>query len=303
MNAFPSFLFFFSLILIVPAGIRCAHAQESGSTQTRVYSTKQGHSLELDLRFPEHPNPALPALLFVHGGGFQAGSRNAPPVAAFLDAMAEAGVLSASISYRLTRKGIGFGCDTPTAEKRQAVADAGADLIDALDHLEADPQLRPWMSRWIAAGSSAGAETALWSGYVNAPDRWSGVISFSGALDASTAPTASLPPLLAVHGQCDRLVPCGVDLHHLCDPESPGAWSLIGGPAWADSLQAHSVPAWSHVVCDGQHGICNSAMVDPLVQAWILEWLRGGMALPQETRPVGLDASPPGRSSCPQPCN
>ena len=303
MNAFPSFLLCFSLLLILPTGIRCAQAQESGSTQTRVYSTKHGRSWELDLRLPEHPNPALPALLFVHGGGFQAGSRNAPPVAAFLDAMAEAGVPSASISYRLTRKGLGFGCDTPTPEKRQAVADAGGDLIDALDHLEADPQLRPWLSHWIAAGSSAGAETALWSGYVNAPNRWSGVISFSGALDASTAPSASLPPLLAVHGQCDRLVPCGVDLHHQCDPQSSGAWLLIGGPAWADSLQSHSVSAWSHVVCEGQHGVCNSAMVDPQVQAWILDWLHSEMGLHQETSPVDVDASPSGRSSCPQPCN
>ena len=82
---------------------------------------------------------------------------------------------------------------------------------------------------WVIAGSSAGAETALWSGYVDAPDRWKGVVSYSGALDAATRPSSASPPLFALHGTCDVLVPIGADIHHFCpeDEMAPGPSSVV----------------------------------------------------------------------------
>ncbi len=271
---------------------------------THVYSTRHGDSLRLDVRMPAKPLSGCPGVVFVHGGGFQMGSRDSAPVIAFLDTLAEAGVLSASISYRLTMAGRGFGCDVISEEKQAAVAHAGEDLVEALDWLQHHPPTREWDSGWVAAGSSAGAETVLWSAYVDAPSRWQGAISFSGALDAGTAPSSSLPPLLSIHGTCDQLVPAETNLHHFCPEDSPGAWLLIGGPAWADSLRQKGQFAWSWRYCGGGHGLCTSAMKDPKVQRLILDWLTLGRDTNQDifTDSLGLPL-PQSLSSCPQPCN
>lgn len=193
---------------------------------------------------------------------------------------------------------------TPGAYVLTTTLDGQIDLEDALTWLEGQQGRKGWPSSWVAAGSSAGAETALWSGYVHAPDRWAGVLSFSGALDASTLPLSTAPPLLAVHGQCDALVPFGANLHHFCPKDSPGAWALIGGPAWADSLRRAAVPASTWVQCGGSHRVCTSAMSNPAVVDRVIQWLRKGG---NEEWDVLVDAAghplQAGRSSCPQPCN
>ena len=274
------------------------------SLNTHVYQVLGMDTLRLDLRQPAQPRRDCAGLVFIHGGGFQGGRRDTPTASQFLDSLAEAGIPSASISYRLTMAGRGFGCDVPTEDKRRAVAAAGTDVLAALDWLESQPFLDSHSSGWVVAGSSAGAETALWSGYVDAPNRWKGVISFSGALDAATPPSSSAPPLLALHGTCDDLVPIGADIHHFCPEDQVGAWPLIGGPAWADSLRITGVTAWTWTQCGGRHGVCNSAMLNPDVHRLILEWLSGGHAHNRDLC-VKDDGTPflQGRSSCPQPCN
>lgn len=271
---------------------------------THAYSKRFGDTLKLDLRMPLTPLTDCPGVVFVHGGGFQIGKRDSEPVSAFLDALAAAGVASASISYRLTMAGRGFGCDVRSEEKRAAVAHAAEDLIDALDWLQQHPSTRDWSGGWIAAGSSAGAEAVLWSAYVDSPSRWEGAISFSGALDAGSTANSSLPPLLAIHGTCDKLVPVESDLHHFCPEDSPGAWLLIGGPAWADSLRQEGQFAWRWRFCGAGHGICTTALRDREVQKLVLDWLTLGRGTNRDilTDPLGLPLSQ-SRSSCPQPCN
>ena len=278
-------------------------AQTEFQLETHLFAQRESGPLHLDLRIPDAVAPS-PGVVFVHGGGFQMGTRDSAPVTQFLDALAAAGIPSASISYRLSMTGRGFGCDVPVADKRRAVALSGEDLEDALTWLEGQQGRKGWPSSWVAAGSSAGAETALWSGYAHAPDRWAGVLSFSGALDASTLPLSTAPPLLAVHGQCDALVPFGANLHHFCPKDSPGAWALIGGPAWADSLRRAAVPASTWVQCGGSHRVCTSAMSNPAVVDRVIQWLRKGG---NEEWDILVDAAghplQAGRSSCPQPCN
>lgn len=243
-------------------------------------------------------------MVFVHGGGFQAGDRNAQSASRFLDTLAKVGIVSASISYRLSMKGRGFGCDIPVSDKRRAVAMAGEDLESALSWLQNQQHRTEWPERWVAAGSSAGAETVMWSGYVNASDRWAGIVSFSGAVDATALPDSSDPPLLAIHGQCDELVPAGRDVHHFCSLDSPGAWKLIGGPAWANALRSVGVPATTWIQCEGGHMVCNSAMDNSSIVDLIIEWIESrcqneqDVVADHEGRPVQ-----PGHSSCPQPCN
>lgn len=295
-----SFLLCLSLTL---SWVRESFAQTEFQRVTHLYVERESGPLHLDLRIPDAV-ASSPGVVFVHGGGFQMGTRDSAPVTQFLDALSAAGIPSASISYRLSMKGRGFGCDVSLADKRRAVALAGEDLEDALTWLEGQSHRDDWPTSWVAAGSSAGAETALWSGYVHAPERWAGVLSFSGALDASTLPLSTAPPLLAVHGQCDALVPVGADLHHFCPENSPGAWPLIGGPAWADSLRSVAVPASTWIQCGGSHRVCTSALSNPAVVDRVIQWLLTGgdeewdVLVDEVGRPVQS-----GRSSCPQPCN
>lgn len=295
--------FFLVCLSLALSWSRKSADQTEFQRETHLYAQRESGPLHLDLRIPDTATSS-PGVVFVHGGGFQMGTRDSAPVTQFLDALADAGIPSASISYRLTMKGRGFGCDVPIADKRRAVALAGEDLEDALTWLEGQPDRKGWPSSWVAAGSSAGAETALWSGYVHAPDRWAGVLSFSGALDASTHPLSSAPPLLAVHGQCDAQVPIGADLHHFCPEDSPGAWALIGGPAWADSLRRVAVPASTWVQCGGSHQMCTTALSNPMVVDRVIQWL---LQYGDDERDVLVDAAgnplQAGRSSCPQPCN
>ena len=292
------------LLLVCAIGFWPQGADQEAAFSTHIYWVVGADTLRLDLRQPAHPASNCPGLVFVHGGGFQMGQRDTPAASQFLDSLAQAGIVSASISYRLTMAGRGFGCDVPTADKQKAVAEAGADVLAALDWLESQAQLPFLPEEWAVAGSSAGAETALWSGYVDAPSRWKGVVSFSGALDATTRPSSSAPPLFALHGTCDALVPIGADIHHFCPKDRAGAWPLIGGPAWADSLRTTGQTAWVWTQCGGGHGVCNSAMLDPDVHRLLIQWLAGGH---DQNWNVCVDqdgsALPEGRSSCPHPCN
>lgn len=276
---------------------------QEARTETHTYAEVDGEALELDLRVPQVCTPDAPGVVFLHGGGFQSGRRDVEPVAHFLDALADAGIASASISYRLTMAGRGFGCDVPSREKQSAVEAAASDAARALTWLQARTDEAGLPTHWVIAGSSAGAEAALWSAYSSVPNRWAGAMSFSGALDAGVQPRAMAPPLLAVHGTCDPLVPVGRDLHHFCSEDDPGAWLLVGGPAWADSLRSVGVAAWTRRDCGAGHSVCNSALIHPEVKAMAVHWLRHGR---DDNADVYVNAggeSLQGGESCPQPCN
>jgi len=273
-----------------------------GETHTYVYSEPDGTPLLLDLRVPAKPRWDLPGILFVHGGGFADGTRDSAPVVGFLEALSELGIVSASISYRLTQKGRGFGCDIPVEEKRSAVRTAGDDLMAARRWLRGQALRLP--DRWVAAGSSAGAETALWTGFVASPDMWAGIISFSGALEAGLSLPESPPPLLAFHGACDNVVPSGRAIHRRCSPSDTGAWDLCGGTCLVDRLQEQNVPARLWLDCTGGHEVCNRAMLRADVHAIIADWLME----PEATGPsVVLEGDgalhPYTASSCAHPCN
>lgn len=272
------------------------------TVQTYPYAESEEGPLMLDLRVPQNANPDMPGIIFVHGGGFAGGTRDSEPVADFLDNLADSGVVSASISYRLTRKGKGFGCQVTVEEKREAVHEAAIDLIAAHSWLVQQKMSLP--QNWVAAGSSAGAETAIWAGYGMAPSLWAGIIGFSGAIEYGTPVPADAPPLLAIHGECDRVVPSGLGIHRGCHPQDPGAWNLCGGLCWAEILHSKGVSACTWRQCESGHEFCTLGMLAPGIQQWIVEWLRNPRApCSSHTKTANGKAAAQEASSCPQPCN
>jgi acetyl esterase/lipase len=269
--------------------------------ERHVYAVLEGDSLALDLRLPQ-TKPTFPVgVVFLHGGGFSAGHRSLGPHVDLLEVLASEGIASASISYRLTMKGRGFGCNIPSQDKQHAVESAVQDAETAFEWLSQSPL--PLPEDWIIMGSSAGAEAAMWAGYGQGSTLFRGVVSFSGAIDASVHVSESAPPFFGVHGMCDDVVPSGNALHRRCNSDDPGAWPLCGGECWSSRMFESGAPHQFWGICGGDHSICNSAMTDAEIQDHLLAWIKSEFA--SSTRQYQSHSlSPFGeRVECPSPCH
>lgn len=203
------------------------------------------------LEEPAVPGHDRPLFVFLHGGGFYAGSRNHPLNVEFCEQLAGHGIDVASIDYRLLQKDKGFDCEISIAAKRAAIAAAAEDLSQALS------VLRPtYPSGIFVGGSSAGAHAALYAAYHLKSFDASGVISMCGAMEPLEK--ASKTPLLAFHGTCDALVPYGEAIHHHCRRDAPGALLLHGGGAAAACLPN----AQLHAYLNAGHGLTNVLLGD-----------------------------------------
>lgn len=182
-----------------------------------------------------------PLLLLVHGGGFSGGKRDNPLEKKFSEAMAQKGFAVASISYRLTRKGKGFNCDTPAQEKIATFAAAAEDVLKATKYLqERASELDIDTEKIILVGSSAGAEAVLHAAFMrNLPEfqfpeyadiKYAGLISFAGAvLNVDYISKENAIPSLFFHGKKDNLVPYKTASHHYCDKNAAG-YLVLDGP-------------------------------------------------------------------------
>ena len=198
--------------------------------ETATYATKDGENLNMDIYLPQNDYEQKRAtIIYVHGGGFSGGQRDGENIKTFCTRLANYGYVVASISYRLTRKGKpeGFGCNCPATEKLNTIYAASEDLLDATFFLiENRHQYAINPQQIILSGSSAGAETVLYTAYQPAycygldsgPVSFAGVIGMAGAIPDTTAlyDESAIPSLL-FHGTDDNLVPYGTAPHHYCE--------------------------------------------------------------------------------------
>ncbi|QDT14635.1 alpha/beta hydrolase [Alienimonas californiensis] len=77
-----------------------ASAGEAGVKKDIEFANVDGHSLKLDLYLPAADDP--PLVVFIHGGGWHAGSKASCPI----NWLTKEGYAVASVSYRLTDKAI-----------------------------------------------------------------------------------------------------------------------------------------------------------------------------------------------------
>jgi acetyl esterase/lipase len=188
-----------------------------------------------------------PLVVLVHGGGFYGGRRDGAGEEKFSREMAQKGFDVASISYRLTRKASGFGCDCPARDKITTFLNATEDLMAAIDFLEGNPGFEFDREHIFILGSSAGAETVLTAAYMTGhyefksiePRKFAGVIALSGAvIDSDYITKENAIPALLVHGEKDDLVPFGTAPHHYCETSDPGYLMLDGSNTIAARLEA-----------------------------------------------------------------
>lgn len=167
----------------------------------RNRSYGESRAQRLDVYLPRNRPKDAPIFLYLHGGGFQMGSKllGALPL---LYRLAGRGWVCASADYRLR---------TPYANSLTDARRALAWLREHADELGADP------SRVVIAGGSAGAHlaatVALTDGAVAGAIGFYGYYGPAGAA-ASGVPTSphdclspDAPPVMIVHGALDTLVP------------------------------------------------------------------------------------------------
>jgi poly(3-hydroxybutyrate) depolymerase len=236
-------------------------------TQKLVYTTVGTDTLALDLYQPiadEVRNNYL--IIYVHGGGFSGGRRDDQLNTSFGRQLSYLGYNVASISYRLTAKGKGFGCERPAAEKLQTFRWAVEDIYAATRFLRDHFKAKGVDSlRIVLAGSSAGAESVLhavyWPNRLLAPPanalpgyRYAGLISMAGALaDTSQINRNNIIPTLFFHGTDDNLVPFGVASHHSCPTAKPGHLLLYGPEPIVAHLNKLDAPYFTLEFRSGRH--------------------------------------------------
>jgi predicted esterase len=212
---------------------------------------------------------SLPALIWMHGGGFGGGNRDYKDEVKLAQYAAGHGYIGISISYRLLRKGTvtGFGCDCPAKDKIETFREAAIDFLDATKYvvghnrdLHIDPNLI------IAGGSSAGAEAILSAVYmkdyyIKDPTlyknvHFAGMLSMAGAMvDVSYINAKNAVPTVLFHGSEDDTVPFSKYAHHRCDPSRPGYLILYGSENISEKLKELNTSYYLNIVRGGRHEI------------------------------------------------
>lgn len=249
------------------------------NTSTHTYAEKGDEELQLDIyQANEDTASQRPLILYVHGGGFSGGSRQADNVVKFCHSLAKHGYVAASMSYTLTMKGQSFGCNQPADNKIETFLQAGQDIsravaffLERADSLSIDPQ------EIVLAGSSAGAEAILHAAYwedtreldgkpiIPEDFRYAGLISMAGAiLNLDWVNASSVIPGQFFHGTCDNLVPYGKAPHHYCSPTDPGFMTLYGGQAIAEKMDQLGEGYYLYTACAGRHEWAGRPMTNNL---------------------------------------
>ncbi|MCG1035533.1 carboxylesterase family protein [Polaribacter sargassicola] len=257
-------LFIISLFFFLNTYSQKPYLEKTAKFSERTYTyqrIKKEKNLKLDFYKPKKIKGKVPLLIYVHGGGFSGGSRSDKISKDFAIEMAAHGYAVASISYRLTMKGIGFGCTTNAALKIQAFNDVSKDISYAVQYfLKRNRKFKIDTDKIILVGSSAGAEAVLNLAYVyenkilDANFKFAGIIAMAGAtisVDKINEKTAI--PTQLFHGIKDNLVPYNVASHHYCKKDATGYLPLFGSKAIADKLKSLNKPFYLYSIKEGDH--------------------------------------------------
>lgn len=243
--------------------------------QTFVYAVKDADTLRLDrYALVGDTRQDRPCLMFVFGGGFVAGTRDAEQYRPYFDYYAQRGYVVVSIDYRLGfKKALDAGTFSEAAAPMIFIGTltmAVEDLYSATDYLldnAAKWGIDP--AKIVTSGSSAGAITVLMGEYglcngsalasrlAAKSFHYAGVISYAGAIfDMGEGLQWRRPPapILLFHGDADRNVPYGAI-------REQGA-GFFGSKYIAEQLTQKHIPHWFYSVSNTDHVMATRPMTD-----------------------------------------
>jgi acetyl esterase/lipase len=282
--------------LLVVLGVSALPLANAAATiQTDVeYGTAGGVSLRLDAFVPEGPGP-LPAVILVHGGGWNAGDKSGGPQKGYMapmqDPLGQAGFAWFSINYRLAPK---FHYPAPVEDVETAIRWLKAHAAE----YRVDP------NRIALAGESAGGHLVALAGVRGeGATRVAAVVAFYGVFDlvAGTKRAGTLSPNLAALFGRDTLDDTTLRLMH-----DASAINFVkrGGPPFlllhgtADAkvpfqqsvdmqarLRAAGVPVELIAIKNGPHGMLPWPALAPDFKDRVVAWLKQAMpATPTPTK-------------------
>lgn len=226
-----------------------------------TYKKINGKKLKLDFYKPKSIKSNYPLVIYVHGGGFSAGKKDENYIIDFAEFLASRGYAVASISYRLTMKQKGFGCNTNSLDKIRAFDITSEDVSYAIQYIiNKNKKFKINSNQIILSGSSAGAEAILHLAYVYENKvlprefKFSGIISMSGALISMKNITQKTAiPTQFFHGILDNLVPYDFAPHHFCNKDDIGYLPLYGSKSIANRLKSLQKPYYLYSIENGDH--------------------------------------------------
>lgn len=197
------------LLGLLIAACGAAYAADAPAGYRKVadipFAEVDGNRLALDLYLPEGKEGA-PLVVFVHGGGWQRGSRNDMP----LGAMAPAGFAFASVDYRLT----------PVAPFPAQAHDIKA----AIRFLRAKQSEYGYDAARIAiAGTSAGAHLAALVGVTN------GHKELEGTVGGNLSQSSDVQAILSYYGASDFMTILKQSTPFGLGVREPALQLLLGG--------------------------------------------------------------------------
>ena len=217
-------LFIVFLFLSVMQGLAQTGSFDAENFEKRTLAfAERDSTLYLDFYQKKGDTVIRPCVIFVFGGGFAVGNRDAHAYQSYFINLVSRGIKVASIDYRLGLAGIYDEVGVfNTKPLGKAINMAVTDLYEATAYLLSEAEeLGIAPDNFIASGSSAGAITSLqadWylknshelSQFLPEHFRYAGVISFAGAIFSTTGkPRYASPPspTLFFHGTDDKTVP------------------------------------------------------------------------------------------------
>lgn len=240
--------------------------------ETKIFAEKDGQTLKMDIyNTPNHNRVNKPCLIFVFGGGFKEGTRDAERYTDYFHYFANKGLTVISIDYRLGMKGQKAPGPFNTKPIRNAIALGVSDLFSATNFiLEHADEWNIDKERVIISGSSAGAITVLQADYelndrkpsaAILPEgfRYAGVISFAGAIfstEGVPSYTRHPAPTLFFHGSADKLVP----YNHT----SFLKMGMFGSKSLAKRFRQQGYPYAFYSIVDIGHDVADYPMIEYL---------------------------------------
>jgi acetyl esterase/lipase len=186
-----------------------------------TYIQRGGHALQLDLYLPARKAAGtLPAIVFVHGGGWQTGNR--AEFAPMAIRLAERGFTAATVSYRLS----------PEARYPAAIHDVKSALRWVRAHAGAygiDP------GRIAVAGGSAGGQIASLVGVTNGVDKFD---PDGGPGAVSSAVSSAVQAIVNIDGLSDFTSPAARE-----NEDNPAKRPTAAG-AWLGGSYAEAADTW-----------------------------------------------------------
>lgn len=261
MKIFTSLLFFFILKIGFSQTLYLDKVTTVSKRTYKYHKTINKTKLKFDFYKPKKVKGKLPLLIYVHGGGFSGGKRNDKNTVTFARNMASRGYAVASISYRLTMKKLGFGCETKPEYKIKAFNSVSEDISIAVKYLlKKSGKFKLNTGKIILVGSSAGAEAVLNLAYVYNNTilpkgfKFAGLISMAGAVTSIENITKeNAIPTQLFHGTDDKLVPYNNAPHHYCKKTDKGYLELYGSKAIANKLKKLEQSFYLYTINKGNH--------------------------------------------------